>query len=126
MSEEGEWKQQCNPKKRYNQKKKEKDLMWKSLSIEYPHIVTPQHAKKLQCALKVDYLEQHFLSDEWISLQKEGWAYVKTFKGSSDSYTLGEHERLLPIVNRYGDYALFRKLDPLWMPRTGTLSQIDL
>jgi len=108
---EGEWKQQSNPKKRYNQKKKEKDLLWKSLAVEYPHIVTPQHAKKLQCALKVDYLEQHFLSDEWITLQKEGWVYVKTFKGGSDSYTLSEQEKLMPVVNRYGDFALFRKLE---------------
>lgn len=112
MEDEGEWKEQISSKKRHNLKKKEQNKVWDEIKKECPHIITPQRAKKLQLALNIDNLAYHFGTEEWVNHQKDGWVYVKTFKGAGDSYILQQGEMLLPIVNNYvGDYALFRRIE---------------
>lgn len=94
-------------------KKKQKKLKWKLLKQEYPHIIAPSRALRIQNKINIDNLYEKLMSDEWIDYQKEGWWYVKVLKPSDPSgipeNTDTEIYSILTVDNGYDDKVLFVK-----------------
>lgn len=109
--EEGEWIQVKNVKLDKRLKKEEEAKRWANLVHDYPHIITPIRAGKIQSSIKVVGLVEKFSTGEWVDLQKDGWVYNKTIKGGKDITIEKDAYLLLDIGNKWGDKALFFKND---------------
>ncbi len=89
---------------------------WDRLRREYPHIVLPNRAKRLQTKLNIDLLEQKLLSEEFINYQMTGWKYVKVLKPSDIIKELHPNDdgvtySTLELNNGWGDQILFKTMD---------------
>jgi hypothetical protein len=113
-----EWTKVVNPKnQRRRRKQKEFEMeknKWNSLENEYPYIVLPERARRLERKLNIDRLEARLLSDEFINYQKSGWRYIRVMKpkdmeGGIPPDTISEKFSSLPLNNGWGDYILFSK-----------------
>ncbi len=105
--EGGEWIQVKNVKLDKRLKKEEESKRWEILARDYPHIITPVRAGKIQLSIKVVGLVEKFSTEEWIDLQRNGWVYNKTIKSGKDVTVEQKDYLLLDIGNKWGDKALF-------------------
>lgn len=105
-----DWVEVKNPKNEKRIKKELEKEFWINLVHEYPHIITPLHAAKIQKIINVDGLIEAFTSNIWIQKQKDGWIYVKTIKTGRECNVNEEIEYLeLDIGNKWKDKALFKR-----------------
>lgn len=115
---DNEWRPVVNikrQKKRLRQKEQEAEKnKWEKLKNEYPHIVLPSRAKRLQEKLNIDELEKKLISDEFIEHQTKGWNYVKVMKPSDITKGFPDGTEnisysSLKLNNGWGDCVLFKK-----------------
>jgi hypothetical protein len=91
---------------------KEEEEKFNLLKKEIPHLKMPQEVRKMQILENIDDLENKLLSEEWITLQAEGWEFMCVVKPDDQTPPPEDTKEikyeLYPLENKWGDYALFK------------------
>lgn len=113
-----EWIEVIPSKKAKRMEKKKIEEKWRRLEEECPHIMTPEKIGDLCRRMNIANLENKLKSEEWIAYQQSGWIFQKVLMGGEDEITVPketnavnilEEFSTLPLQNKWGDVALFKK-----------------
>lgn len=93
-----------------NNEEKERFL---KLKEEIPHIMMPDHIRKIQQKLNIDELANRMLSDKWVEYQREGWVYDRVIK-PDDPNSIPEDDGneydIKELGTKWGDIVLFKRV----------------
>lgn len=113
-----DWITAIPPKKAKRMEKKKMEEKWRKWEEECPHIMTPEKIGDICKKMYIANLENKLKSEEWIDYQRSGWIFQKVLmKGEHDKTTskewdavnISEEFSTLPLQNKWGDLALFKK-----------------
>lgn len=107
-----DWVYVIHPKKKKKEDKKKEKERWDTLSKICPHLMTPEKIGHLCRQINITNLENKLLSEKWVEYQLSGWSFEKVIT-KYDLYLYKDKDdySLLSIQNKWGDYAVFKKLN---------------
>lgn len=89
----------------------EETAKFSKLKENIPHIVMPEHIRRIEKKIKIDNLSNMVLSEEWIDFQRQGWKYVRVIKPNEGTEIPDDDDHeILSLENGWGDVVLFKRV----------------
>ena len=77
--------------------------------VRKDEIIDEKTAFEMEKKLNIDYLAEALLSDESVSIQKEGFRFLKLLRqGENIEFHQTNNKKLLPINNKWNDIIVFK------------------